>query len=39
MLRLIGNTPLQVEFILLHPKTHTSKNTSPEHLEQFYKTF
>ncbi|MFE5318650.1 homoserine O-succinyltransferase [Paenibacillus sp. NPDC056579] len=39
ILRLIGNTPLQVEFVLLHPKTHTSKNTSAEHLEQFYKTF
>ncbi|KEQ23016.1 homoserine O-acetyltransferase MetA [Paenibacillus tyrfis] len=39
LLRLVGNTPLQVEFILLHPKTHTSKNTSLEHLEQFYKTF
>lgn len=39
ILRLIGNTPVQVEFVLLHPKTHTSKNTSPEHLEQFYKTF
>jgi homoserine O-succinyltransferase len=39
ILRLIGNTALQVEFQLLHPKTHTSKNTSPEHLEQFYKTF
>ncbi|WP_010497978.1 homoserine O-acetyltransferase MetA [Paenibacillus elgii] len=39
LLRLIGNTPLQVEFILLHPKTHTSRNTSLEHLEQFYKTF
>ncbi|MZQ84731.1 homoserine O-succinyltransferase [Paenibacillus sp. 5J-6] len=39
LLRLIGNTPLQVEFVLLHPKTHTSKNTSVEHLELFYKTF
>ncbi|WP_019534294.1 homoserine O-acetyltransferase MetA [Paenibacillus ginsengihumi] len=39
LLRLIGNTPLQVEFVLLHPKTHRSKNTSAEHLEQFYKTF
>ncbi|OPH61327.1 homoserine O-succinyltransferase [Paenibacillus ferrarius] len=39
LLRLIGNTPLQVEFVLLHPKTHTSKNTSAEHLEMFYKTF
>jgi homoserine O-succinyltransferase len=39
LLRLIGNTPLQVEAVLLHPKTHTSKNTSFEHLETFYKTF
>jgi homoserine O-succinyltransferase len=39
ILRLIGNTPLQVDLVLLHPKTHTSKNTSPEHLEAFYKTF
>lgn len=39
ILRLLGNTPLQVEFVLLHPKTHTSKNTSAEHLETFYKTF
>lgn len=39
ILRLLGNTPLQVEFVLLHPKTHTSKNTSAEHLEAFYKTF
>jgi homoserine O-succinyltransferase len=39
LLRLIGNTPLQVEFVLLHPKTHLSKNTSAEHLETFYKTF
>jgi homoserine O-succinyltransferase len=39
ILRLIGNTPVQLEFVLMHPRTHTSKNTSPEHLEQFYKTF
>jgi len=39
LLRLIGNTPLQVEVVLLHPKTHISKNTSTEHLESFYKTF
>ncbi|MCQ6558671.1 homoserine O-acetyltransferase MetA [Paenibacillus mendelii] len=39
LLRLIGNTPLQVEAVLLHPKTHISKNTSFEHLESFYKTF
>ncbi|WP_010272327.1 homoserine O-acetyltransferase MetA [Paenibacillus senegalensis] len=39
ILRLLANTPLQVEFVLLHPKTHVSKNTSSEHLEMFYKTF
>ncbi|MFD0872384.1 Homoserine O-succinyltransferase [Chlamydia abortus] len=39
ILRLLANTPLQVEFVLLHPKSHTSKNTSLEHLEMFYKTF
>ncbi|WP_040950351.1 homoserine O-acetyltransferase MetA [Gorillibacterium massiliense] len=39
LLRLIGNTPLQVEAVLLHPRTHQSKNTSTEHLEAFYLTF
>jgi homoserine O-succinyltransferase len=39
LLRLIGNTPLQLEAVLLHPKTHHSKNTSAEHLASFYKTF
>jgi homoserine O-succinyltransferase len=39
LLRLIGNTPLQVEFVLLHPKTHQSKHTSSEHLDAFYQTF
>ncbi|HZG55196.1 homoserine O-acetyltransferase MetA [Paenibacillus sp.] len=39
LLRLLSNTPLQVEVTLLHPETHVSKNTSAEHLESFYKTF
>jgi len=39
ILRLLGNTPLQVDIVLLHPSSHTSKNTSAEHLEMFYKTF
>ncbi len=39
ILRLLGNTPLQVEIVLLHPKSHTSKNTSVEHLDAFYRTF
>ena len=37
--RLLGNSPLQVELELLHTKTHQSKNTSREHLLNFYKTF
>lgn len=39
ILRLLGNSPLQVEIDFIHPKTHTSKNTSSLHLETFYKTF
>jgi homoserine O-succinyltransferase/O-acetyltransferase len=39
ILRLLGNSPLQVEVVLLHPQTHTSKNTPEEHLTNFYETF
>ncbi|AIQ51698.1 homoserine O-acetyltransferase MetA [Paenibacillus sp. FSL R7-0331] len=39
LLRLIGNSPLQVDVVLLHPSSHTSKNTSAEHLKSFYTTF
>lgn len=39
LLRLLGNTPLQVEIVLLHMSSHTSKNTSQEHLSMFYHTF
>lgn len=39
ILRLLGNSPLQVNITLLHPKTHISKNTPQEHLIKFYKTF
>lgn len=39
LLRVIGNSPLQVEVVLLRTATHKSKNTSEEHLEAFYKTF
>ncbi|MBR2489664.1 MAG: homoserine O-succinyltransferase [Clostridia bacterium] len=37
--RLLGNSPLQVDLELIHAKSHISKNTSPEHLFTFYKTF
>ncbi len=39
LLRLLSNTPLQVEVDLLHPISHKSKNTDHKHLEVFYKTF
>jgi homoserine O-succinyltransferase/O-acetyltransferase len=39
LLRLLGNTPLQVEITLVRTATHRSKNTSQEHLLAFYKTF
>lgn len=39
LLRLIGNTPLQIEITLLHPKSHDSKNTPPQHLQSFYHVF
>lgn len=39
LLRLLSNTPLQIEVTLLYPISHESKNTAPEHLQQFYKTF
>jgi homoserine O-succinyltransferase/O-acetyltransferase len=38
LLRLLSNSPLQVEIQLLKTRTYTSKNTSSEHLETFYKT-
>ena len=39
LLRLLGNTPLQIDITLLQTASHTSKNTSPHHLTTFYKTF
>ena len=37
--RLLGNTPLQVELELIHTVSREAKNTPPEHLLAFYKTF
>ncbi|MEG0691649.1 MAG: homoserine O-succinyltransferase [Oscillospiraceae bacterium] len=39
LLRLLGNTSIQVDIELLQTATYTAKNTSPEHLLKFYKTF
>lgn len=38
-LRLLSNSPLQIEITLLHTKTHKSLNTPGEHLSRFYNTF
>lgn len=39
LLRLLGNTPLQVHVEFLQTATHVSRNTSATHLNTFYKTF
>ena len=39
LLRLLSNSPLQVNVELLQVKSHKSKNTSQEHMLKFYKTF
>ena len=38
-LRLLSNTPLQVNVEFLHVSSHISKNTSQNHLATFYRTF
>lgn len=39
LLRLLSNTPLQMDITLVRPSSHDSKNTSKEYLRTFYKTF
>ena len=39
LLRLLGNTAIQVEPVLVRMRTHDSKNTPEAHLRTFYKTF
>ncbi|MFA7566648.1 MAG: homoserine O-succinyltransferase [Alkalispirochaeta sp.] len=36
LLRLLSNTPLQVDIDLVHPVSHESRNTDPVHLDRFY---
>lgn len=36
LLRLLGNTPLQIEISLVQMENHISKNVGAEHLEKFY---
>ncbi len=39
LLRLLGNTPLQVEVTLLRAGSHESRNTERDYLNAFYRTF
>lgn len=39
LLRMIGNTPIQVDVTFLHPESYKPKNTPEEHLLKFYNTF
>ncbi len=39
ILRLLGNTPLQIEMVFLHTSSYESRNVASEHLENFYTTF
>ena len=39
LLRLLSNTPLQMEVTFLKMTSYVSKNTSKEHMSNFYKTF
>jgi homoserine O-succinyltransferase len=39
LIRMLANTPLQVDLHLVHMDSHDSKNTKQEHLDNFYQTF
>lgn len=39
ILRLLGNSPLQVDITLLYPTTHSFRNTSKEYLLKYYQVF
>ena len=39
LIRLLGNTPLQIEADFVRTSTYTSKHTSIEHMNSFYKSF
>ncbi|QQE77144.1 homoserine O-succinyltransferase [Alicyclobacillus sp. SO9] len=39
LIRILSNSPLQIDVTLLRIASHTPKNTSAQHLNTFYKTF
>ncbi|MBO4802754.1 MAG: homoserine O-succinyltransferase [Bacteroidaceae bacterium] len=39
LIRVLSNTPLQLELVFMKIKSHTSKNTPIEHMRAFYRDF
>ena len=39
LIRLLSNSPLQIELSFMKVKSHTSKNTPVEHMQAFYTDF
>ena len=39
LIRVLSNTPLQLELVFMKIKSHTSKNTPIEHMQAFYRDF
>ena len=39
LLRLLSNSPIQIDITLMYPKSHMSKNTSEQYLLKYYETF
>lgn len=39
LLRMLSNTPLQIDITFAHMESHTSKNISQSHLDEHYTTF
>ncbi|MBU2701073.1 homoserine O-succinyltransferase [Sporomusaceae bacterium BoRhaA] len=39
ILRLLSNSPLQIDITLLYPKSHSSRNTPKAHLVKYYELF
>ena len=39
LIRVLSNTPLQLELVFMKIKSHTSKNTPVEHMRAFYRDF
>ncbi len=38
-LRMLSNSPIQINVEFIHPESHKSKHTSESHMREFYKTY